>query len=279
MFKSLRELDLRYNMFKSINSIIIPLKSIINLKSLWISINNSWEEKELIINLTRINIILIELETLNGISLIPLNEECDNKDPSLLITENDLFGFQSVNEDLINLRVYTDFEKSKKFDEFDKVLEETISKIKCLLVENDEETIVTSLLKIKMDLLNKCISTLYDTLLVNESEYYDPIKFLCDEYAELGRSYQLLINEKSNYWKKKYYQLKEKNENEKLLSYKQSKISPYSICPDCLEEGYKKVKSQIINDTIKIQQQSNNNIKLCQEIAKQNAINLYNSFN
>lgn len=279
MFKSLRELDLRYNMFKSINSIIKPLKSIINLKSLWISISNSWEEKELIINLTRINIILIELETLNGISLIPLNEECDNKDPSLLITENDLFGFQSVNEDLINLRVYTDFEKSKKFDEFDKVLEETITKIKCLLIENDEETTVTSLLKIKMDLLNKCISTLYDTLLVNESEYYDPIKFLCDEYAELGRSYQLLINEKSNYWKKKYYQLKEKKENEKLLSYKQSKISPYSICPDCLEEGYKKVKSQIINDTIKIQQQSNNNIKLCQEIAKQNAINLYNSFN
>lgn len=57
-----------------------------------------------------------------------------------------------------------------------------------------------------MEMLNTCLSTLFDTLLVNESEYYDPIKYLFQQYTELLRTYQIILSKDNNYWKSiKYY--------------------------------------------------------------------------
>lgn len=55
-----------------------------------------------------------------------------------------------------------------------------------------------------MDMLNNCLSTLFDTLLVNESEYYDPIKYIFQQYTELLRTYQIVLAKDNNYWKSIY---------------------------------------------------------------------------
>lgn len=128
-----------------------------------------------------------------------------------------------------------------------------------------------------MDMLNNCLSTLFDTLLVNESEYYDPIKYIFQQYTELLRTYQIVLAKDNNYWKSIYiyiifysvyifcqrniFVLNLSNQERKVHQLNQyykkhssiiyQSISPYGICPGCLDDKYKEVKYNLIEKTNK----------------------------